>query len=263
MKVTISLGQIDVIEGEPDKNLAAVRKMTARAASRKSDAIIFPELWSSGFDLAHAERYAAPVDQGIFKQTAELARRFGLHIVGSNLATDGEGRFTNTAVVYSPTGENLGAYEKIHLFGPMGEKRYLAAGMKAVLVELPWCKAGLAICYDLRFPELFSGFGEAGAKLILLPAQWPEPRIEHWHTLIRARAIENQLFVAACNRVGVTGKSRFPGHSLIVDPMGEILVEGGEDEQLLTAEIDLNRVETARSLFDINEDRRLDSYRNF
>jgi len=130
------------------------------------------------------------------------------------------------------------------------------------MADLPWGRTGIAICYDLRFPELIRTYGVAGASLILIPAEWPYPRIEHWRTLIQARAIENQLFVAACNRVGVSGNTRFLGHSMIVNPMGDFIVEGGEDETLLTASIDLDQVEQVRSLFNVNNDRRPEVYKN-
>jgi predicted amidohydrolase len=119
---------------------------------------------------------------------------------------------------------------------------------------------GLTICYDLRFPELFRRYALAGAKLIFVPAEWPHPRLMHWQTLLRARAIENQLFVVACNRVGVVGKTHFCGHSAVIDPWGETIVEGDESEMLLTAEIDLGLVDDVRQRIPIFADRRPEIY---
>ena len=110
--------------------------------------------------------------------------------------------------------------------------------------------------YDLRFPELFRRYALADCVLTFLPAEWPHPRLEHWQTLLRARAIENQMFIVACNRVGQSNDTGFCGHSCIIDPWGEVLVEGGEEEALLTMEIDLEKVTAVRRTIPIFNDRR-------
>jgi len=262
MKITVSLGQMDVILGDTERNLDTVKQMTAEASRRGSDLIVFPELWASGYDLENKESYATSIDQGVFAETADLARQYGVHIVGSNLSIDDQGRCGNTAVLFGPSGRILGLYTKVHLFGPMQEDTHLVPGEALELADLPWGKTGFAICYDLRFPELFRAYGSAGASLILLPAEWPYPRIAHWRTLIQARAIENQLFVAACNRVGDSGDAKFFGHSMIVGPVGEIIIEGGMEEMLLTASIELDQIEQSRSLFNILGDRRPEVYKD-
>jgi predicted amidohydrolase len=154
----------------------------------------------------------------------------------------------------------LGEYSKVHLYRLMDEDKYLTAGDRPTVIDLPWGAAGLAICYDLRFPELFRKYALAGARMVILPAEWPRPRLAHWRTLLRARAIENQMFVIACNRVGETPGDHFPGHSAIVDPWGKAIVEGAEGEELLTAEIDLEEVIRFRELIPVFEDRRPDLY---
>ena len=126
--------------------------------------------------------------------------------------------------------------------------------------ELPWGCAGLAICYDLRFPELFRRYALEGARLMILPAAWPHPRRMHWRTLLRSRAIENQCFVAACNRVGTADDVSFFGSSAVIDPWGETLIEGGETEALLTVRIDLDTVEATRAKIPIFADRRPELY---
>jgi predicted amidohydrolase len=142
----------------------------------------------------------------------------------------------------------------------MDEDKYLTAGDEGAIVGLPWGAAGLAVCYDLRFPELFRKYALEGANMVLLPAEWPAPRLAHWRTLLRARAIENQMFVIACNSVGVTEKVQFPGHSAIIDPWGNTIIEGAEDESLLTAEIDLEEVDKFRNKIPVFDDRRPDVY---
>ncbi len=261
MKLTLSLGQIDVQLGVPAANLTAVQEMTAAAASQGSDIIIFPELWPTGYDLEHAAHYATPVDTGLFATIAALAQAHGIAILGSCLSDLGGGRIGNTAVYFDHTGHSLGSYSKIHLFRLMEEEQYLAAGDGRTLLETSWGKMGLAICYDLRFPELFRAYALDGAQLIFLPSEWPHPRLAHWQILLRARAIENQMFVVACNRVGESKGSQFFGHSCIIDPWGETVIEGGETAELLTATIDLSQVTAVRTKIPVFQDRRPETYR--
>jgi len=143
----------------------------------------------------------------------------------------------------------------------MQEDRYLAAGDQPALCEgTPWGTTALAICYDLRFPELFRTYALAGARLVLLPAQWPAPRNDHWRTLLRARAIENQCVVAGCNRVGADHNNFFGGASAVIGPWGELLVEGSDRAALLVAEVNFDAVEEARRRIPILSDRRPECY---
>jgi omega-amidase len=259
MKLRVSLGQMNVALGQPGENLQKVRAMTAEAQRRGSELVIFPELWSTGYDLEHVDQYATPVDQGIFAQTAALARESSLYILGSLLERSDRG-YRNTAVIFSPEGRLVGQYSKVHLFKPMGEDTYLVAGDEAPLFDLPWGRSALAICYDLRFPELFRRYALGGARVVFLVAEWPLPRLGHWLTLLPARAIENQFFVVACNRVGESGEWSFFGHSGVYDPSGELIAGAADEEILVTADLDLDLVDRARQAVTIFEDRREDVY---
>ena len=259
MELTISLAQIDIALGQPQVNLAKVREWTAEASRRGSDVVLFPELWSTGYDLENAEQYATRLDEGLFAELATLARENAIHICGSLLCVE-DGRYHNTAPLFSPAGKCLGHYSKIHLFRLMDEDRYLAAGQAVPVFDLPWGKSAIAICYDLRFPELFRRYALAGVRIIFLPAEWPHPRLEHWRALLQARAIENQLFIAACNRVGENKGERFFGHSAIYDPWGRLVIEAGEDEMLLTVSVDMALVEEVRQAIPIFADRRPELY---
>jgi predicted amidohydrolase len=260
MEFKISLGQMDVKFGDPAANFATVTRMTEEARQRGSDLILFPELWSTAYDLTRASTYASSLDAGVFADLSALARRTGIYVLGSTLSLLGENQFGNTLTVFAPDGTLLADYSKIHLFRLMDEHQHLTAGDKPVLVDLPFGRAGLAICYDLRFPELFRGYALAGAEMTFLPAEWPHPRLNHWQTLVRARAIENQMFVFACNRVGRDASNEFFGHSMAVDPWGEILAEGGEGEELITLTVDLSKVQEARRKIPILQDRRPEVY---
>ena len=256
MGLKISLAQMDVVLGKPDENLAKARDMAERAARQCSDIIIFPELWSTGYDLENAAAYSTPTHKGIFAEMASLAREYSIHVSGSCLSLLESGQFGNTAVFLNPDGKILGEYTKTHLFGLMDEHKYLSAGDRLIIVDTPWGKAGLAICYDLRFPELFRSYALAGARIVFLPAEWPHPRLAHWEILLRARAIENQMYIVACNRVGVSKNTHFCGHSCIISPWGEMVIEAGEDEEILTAEIDVDKVDQVRARIPVFADRR-------
>ena len=255
MELIISLAQMDIVLGQPEANFARVRELAAEAKRRGSDILVLPELWATGYDLENAAKHASGTEEGLFAWTAALAREHGLYIVGSLLEARG-GRCHNTAHIFSPSGELVGLYRKIHLFAPMGEDRYLSAGDDAPLFDLPWGRSALALCYDLRFPELFRRYTLAGARIVFVPAEWPHPRLAHWRTLLAARAIENQVFVVACNRVG----GEFCGHSAVYDPWGEAVAEAGQAEALLTAGINLDLVEEVRRRFPVLAGRRPELY---
>jgi predicted amidohydrolase len=254
-RLVVSLGQMDVKLGQPAINLARVQQWAAEAARQGADILVLPELWSTGYDLSRAADYATAVNTGIFAEVANLAKVHGIHILGSCLSLLGEGQYGNTAVLFNPAGELMGSYSKVHLFQLMNEHHYLTPGNGRCLVQTPWGESGLAICYDLRFPELFRAYALDGAKIVFLPAEWPYPRLAHWQTLLRARAIENQMVVVACNRVGTTGDTTFFGHSCIIDPWGEIVVEAGDTPALLTVTVDLDKVDEVRKQIPVFADR--------
>ncbi|MEX1019928.1 MAG: carbon-nitrogen family hydrolase [Litorilinea sp.] len=263
--VQISLVQMDCILGDPKENFARATPLIAEAAQQGSQLVVLPELWSTAYDLENAAAHASPLAQragerGWFGRLAGLARKNKIWLTGSLLEAQADGRYYNTMPIYGPDGRLKGVYRKIHLFRLMEEEIYLSPGQNTTLLELPWGKTGLAICYDLRFPEMFRQYALLGAQLILMPAEWPNPRREHWRTLIRARAIENQCFVAACNRVGSSKGAEFFGASAIVDPWGETLIEGGEQAEILTATIDLATVEAVRQRIPVFSDRRPELY---
>lgn len=260
MELTIALAQMDVRTAEPRVNLDAARDLVAQAREAAADLVLLPELWYQGYDLERAADWAVPLGDGPFAHMAALARESRLYLAGSVLERH-DGGISNTAALYDPEGTLLGAYRKVHLFRLMEEHHYLVPGQHAVLCPTPWGPTGLAICYDLRFPELFRAMAVAGAVLFLVPAQWPVRRIEAWSLLARGRAVENELYVATCNRVGTDGDVVFPGRSCVVDPWGAVLVEGDERSGLLLARADLREVAKARRYLTVYEDRRPEAYR--
>lgn len=259
MKLTISLAQIDVALGDPEANLKKAAAWTAEAARRGSELIVFPEMWTTGYDFDHIDALAAR-HEAVLAEIAALAKKHKLWLNGSMLTLNEEGRPTNTSILFDPSGEQAGLYRKIHLFGVMNEDQYLAPGRHMTTVETAWGQSGLAICYDLRFAEMFRSYALNGVNMVTLPAEWPQPRLAHWRTLLRARAIENQMFMIGVNRVGTDGTYEFFGHSAIIDPWGNAVVEGGDSELLLTATIETDMVTDVRKKIPVFNDRRPELY---
>jgi len=258
--LTISLAQMQIFPGETDRNRENFRQMLDEAAERQSELVVFPELWSTGYVLEQAQQHASALGAGIFEEMSAAAAERGMALVGSVLEKDGADA-TNSAAFFDADGALLGVYRKLHLFRLFDEHLYLQPGQTPLTLDLPWGKAGMAICYDLRFPELFRQYAiDAGAQLFIIPAEWPLARVQHWRALLIARAIENQCYVVACNAAGAAGETVMGGHSMIVDPWGEVLVEGGETPELLTAQIELALVPDVRGRIPIFEDVRRDVY---
>lgn len=260
MKLQLSLGQIDVRLGAVEENFDRVSAFTDEAARRGSRLVVFPELWSTAYDLENWPKHADALGQGMFERLGALARQHRIAVAGSILEAK-DGRAYNTLVVYGAGGDLEGLYRKVHLVPMLDEPRWLAAGDRLSLVEPEWGKTGLGICYDLRFPEMWRRYAVDGARLLLIPAEWPARRAEHWKTLLRARAIENQVYIAACNRVGESKGELFAGRSAVLDPWGDVVIEAGETaEALLSVEIDLSRVDEIRARIPVFAGRRSDLY---
>lgn len=263
-QVTFAVGQMDVKKGNPRVNWTKMQEMTARAKQQGAHMVIFPELWDAGFALDKSKELASPLNAGLFAQVVALSKQHTIFITGSMMEKRGLG-ICNCAPVVSPTSGIMGAYRKIHLFPLMQEDLYLTAGEAPLNISLPWGSTGFAICYDLRFPELFRRYALEGAKLVIIPCEWPEPRLEHYRTLLRARAIENGMYIIAVNRVGVdtddNGKeTRYFGHSSIIDPLGNIVFEAGSVEGVFSATIELDLVDEARKMIPALDNRRPETY---
>ncbi len=249
--------QFNVKQGDVDANLAYVREALGRAAGQGANLVVLPEMWSSGFSYRDLNQLALRTE-GIAAELLELSARHKLVIVGSMPEPNGDKVFNTIHV--ADNGKLAGVYRKIHLFSLLGEDRAFSGGDSWLLAETSLGKVGVIICYDLRFPELSRRLAVEGAQVICVPAQWPKPRQEHWRTLLRARAIENQLFVVACNACGIIGKLDFFGMSMIIDPKGELLGEAGESEGEVFASLDLQAMDDWRRQIPCFNDRRPECY---
>lgn len=258
-KLRLALVQMDVHAGEPDDNFDCLERLLAEAvaAGPKPDVIVVPEMWNTGYALDRIQELADPAGERTKAFVADFCRRHGVNVIAGSIAEKREhGGVTNTAYGFDREGREIVDYAKIHLFKLMDEHLHLEAGDRLGRFSLEGVPAGVMICYDIRFPELARRLALAGAKVLFVPAEWPHPRLHHWRTLLQARAIENQMYVVACNRVGVSGETHFFGHSMIVDPWGEIVAEAGEEETIVRAEIDLALTDEVRGRIPVFADRR-------
>jgi len=263
---TLALGLLQMTSGtEPEENRAALDAGVRDLAARGAQFIMTPEM--TGLLDGNRERLLSRVRTEAADETVALARRLAAELgvwllIGSQavLTENGEDRsgelLANRSFLIDAEGAVRARYDKIHLFDvdlPSGE-RYRESnsyrpGRQAVVADTPWGRLGLTICYDVRFPHLFRTLAQAGARMIAVPAAFTKVTGEaHWHTLLRARAIETGCFIVAPAQTGrhKDGRTTF-GHSLVIAPWGDVLADGGKEPGGLVAQIDLSLVDTARA----------------
>ena len=223
--------------------------------------IVLPELWPTGyFSFARYEGEAEPLDGPTVSALREFANAHHTYLLGGSFVERHADGIANCAVLIDRHGDVVLTYRKMHLFGYESEEAtLLTAGTAADVAAADIGGVAATTCYDLRFPELYRVLVDRGAEIVIIPAAWPAARIEHWRLLLRARAVENQVFVLGCNGVGPQGGAELGGHSMIVDPWGAVIAEaGGEGQEFLVADLDLERLKSIRTEFPVLEHRRID-----
>jgi len=243
----------------PAANLDDAARMIGEAKSAGADYVLTPEM-TNILAAKREQLFAVVVEEEKDASLAamrELARKFGIYVhIGSLAIRISNDRAANRSFLIDPKGDIAARYDKIHMFDvdladgeSYRESRNYRPGELAVLADLPWGRLGLTVCYDLRFPALFRALAEAGATMLAIPSAFTKQTGEaHWHVLMRSRAIENGSFVFAAAQGGKheNGRETY-GHSLVVDPWGRIIAEGGTEPGIVMAEIDLAEVAKARS----------------
>jgi predicted amidohydrolase len=235
-----------VIWGREKENIDRVMESIDDLPCGRVDMICLPELFTTGFDYDLLNGRDHVMTDEVLDALAGKARARSAYILAGTLPETDEGRVYNTLFVIDPSGKRIAYYRKMHLFPLMGEDGFFHPGETPLVFRTPEARIGVAVCYDLRFSSLFLKLALNGAQVIVVAAQFPAARIDHWDTLLRARAIENQLFVVGVNRTGEDPCNRFPGHSCIIDPLGKILAGGGEGEGWITGSIDIGEVDRVR-----------------
>jgi predicted amidohydrolase len=256
---------------DKDRNLEVAERLVRRAADNGADLVVLPEKFNCLGTPEHLEAGAEPLDGPTLRWAGDLARDLGVWLVaGSIVERSPDGRLRNASALVSPAGETVAAYRKIHLFDvEVDGKAYResdteAPGDEAVVADAGPLPLGLAVCYDLRFPELFRIMALRGARAFSLPAAFTVPTGRaHWEVLLRARAIENQAFVIAAGQAGShPGDHRSYGHSMIVDPWGIVLTAAADEaERVVVADIDLAAQDEVRASLPSLANRRPEAYR--
>lgn len=250
--------QFPTVPGEVAKNLAAVEGNIELIAETGCGLLVLPEMWSCAFPYRVLREMAKETPR-ILDRLAEWSSEHRMVIVGSLPVLDGESVF-NTSFVFDADGALAGSYRKVHLFSLNKEDLHFGRGTGALVCDTAVGRLGIQVCYDLRFPESSRELALKGAEILCFSAQWPTVRIDHWATLLRARAIENQLYVAGCNGCGVEGRLIYGGASAVVSPYGEVLAEGGREEAVVAASVDPQDILSFRTLIPCFEDRRPETY---
>lgn len=251
-------------------NLERAEALVARAATWGPDLIVLPELWTYLGPRKRHPEVAEPIPGETSELLGRLAARYGCWIVGGSYLerVEGQERAFNTSIVVSPDGEVTARYRKLHLFDVDVEGRSyresatMAPGSEAVVVTAGRVRLGLSICYDLRFPELYRRLADQGAQVVTVPSAFTlETGKDHWEVLLRARAIENQLFVVAAAQCGTSppGQTSY-GNSLVVDPWGTVLARAGYRETVVVADLDLGYQRQVREALPALRHRRLDLF---
>jgi predicted amidohydrolase len=247
--------QLRVIEESKEKALEHVSEMIRQC--RGADLILLPELWNIGFMSFDRYRSEAETQEGpTLALLCTLARELSCHLHTGSLVEKKNDRFYNSSFLSDPRGKILGSYQKIHLFTYQSqEAEILTPGTSITVIPTGFGNFGLATCYDLRFPELFRKMLDQRVEFFLIAAAWPAPRLEHWLLLNRTRALENLSCLISSNCAGMNRGTPFAGHSLVVDPMGQVIAEGNDEEGVVWAEVNRDIVLKARAEFPSLKDR--------
>ncbi|MGM0525342.1 MAG: carbon-nitrogen hydrolase family protein [Pseudomonadota bacterium] len=253
----------------PEKNLQSVEQQLKAIPEGRPQLVVLPEAFScfgagDRAQLAMAEPYGdGPVQQRL----SELARKYNVYLIGGTLPIYAGERFAAASICFGPDGKQLARYDKIHLFDvdvadntkQYRESKWTRPGEQVVTVDCGFAVVGMAVCYDVRFPELFKALREAGADIIVLPTAFTQVTGEaHWHTLVKARAIEQQVYMVAPAQFGEHENGRRTyGHSLIADPWGQIQAEKATGEGVISAEFDPAKVKQIRQQMPVAKQSRL------
>jgi predicted amidohydrolase len=258
--VRICSAQFSSIWEEPEKNLEKAGMFARHAAASGAALISFPEQFATGWD-PHPQKNIQDIRGSIVTALQEYAKEYGISILGSfRQANDPLPK--NTAVAIGRDGRILSTFAKMHLFSYGHEDEGSSPGTDLGMFTLDSLACGIAICYDLRFPDLFRLYAQRGVQAVFIPSAWPHIRTRHWELFIQARALENQMYIVGVNTTGQTPIESYSGDSMTADPHGTIISRANDAEQLNFIDLDPAVVDTTRRLFPVGQDRKDSLYRS-
>ena len=268
-KIRITMIQA-LLRGSAEERGARVGELVGQAAAQGTDLVTLPEIWNGPYQQDMFPSFAEPRFGPSWQLLSNLAAQYGIWLSGGSIAEREDGKVYNTAYVFDRSGNEVARHRKMHLFDinvtggqHFMESQTLSAGSQVTVFDTEFCKMGLCICYDARFPELFRLMVDGGAKLILVPAAFNMTTgPAHWELLFRQRAVDNQVFCVGTSPARDEAASyRAWGHSIVTDPWGRVVTQLEEGEALRTVELDLELADQIRAQLPLLAHRRKDVYR--
>jgi len=254
----VAVAQMDIKLGDKETNLKKTAEMASTASKQGADFVCLPEYLSTGSIPEQCSTLAEPIPGYTVDKLGAIAEENGIHIIASILEK-ADDRIYNTAILIDPGGKLLTKYRKIHLF--MDEQAYIAHGREYAVVDTKFGKVGLMICYDAVFPEVARRLALQNVGIIFMPANWPNPFLPQWRLATSARALDNQIWLVAANRIGTDNKFTYFGTSHIVNPYGGSVVECGDKEEVLVVQVDGKVTEEFKKIVNFLKDRQPGAYR--
>lgn len=259
MKNKVFVVQLEAIAGDIEKNIQKAEKLLEEVNCKDTDLIVFPELWTIGWDCPNFNKFSEELYSSKFcKFLKEIAVQYNANVIGgSSVLKKNNEKDRNTCLIFDRQGNLTAAYDKYHLFSHRGQSEgtYLEEGNTGLLVNTDIGKIGISICYDIRFPELFRKYAFNGADIMVNMAAWPSAFVDEYVTLSKARAIENQVyFISSCLTGKINESFYFSGNSQVCDYKGKIVSKLEKEEQVLYAEIDIDEMKQYRKQMPILKD---------
>ncbi|MBF7016637.1 carbon-nitrogen family hydrolase [Staphylococcus durrellii] len=261
--MNIKVFQLKIEPADVTYNEQNIKSWFNKHMQQNTDVVVLPEMWNNGYALSQLDILADTNLNRSYEFIKKLALQYNVDIVAGSVSNKRNGQVYNTAFTVLKDGTLVNVYDKVHLVPMLNEPAYLAPGEA---VPEPYklsngVQSTQIICYDLRFPELLRYPAAEGCEIAFYVAQWPQARLKHWQSLIQARAIENDMYVVGCNACGDDGNTQYAGHSMVVNPNGEILEEVSGTEKCITLSLDLDKVRQQRSAIPVFENRRKALYK--
>lgn len=268
MKLSILVVQNNAIIGNKNATIENIDMLLSKYRNKKFDLIVLPEVFSIGWNCSKfyesAENTTDSISLNFLKQ---IAMEFNSIVFGGSIIfKDNASKLTNTCAIISPKGEVITTYDKMHLFSHKGaeENKFIKSGEELKLLKYGDTRIATSICYDIRFPELYRCYSKNGAEILINMAAWSKTKPEHWEIMHKSRAIENQCYMIVANQTGKISSTEYNlGHSMVINPWGEIIAELHEEEGCLEVNIDTNTVKELRKNFPLLNDRRDKDFNNF
>ncbi|WP_331463374.1 carbon-nitrogen family hydrolase [Macrococcoides canis] len=251
--------QMEIIPGSPEENIEKIRRWIS-GLDESIEIVVLPEMWNTSYVLDELNEIADEDGSREIHALQEMAKRFHVHIIGGSIAVKSQERIFNRNVVINRDGEVVHQYDKVHLVPMLDEPKYLTAGNHIQSFTLDGIKMGVIICYDLRFPEISRKLALEGIEVLFVVAEWPASRMDAFNKLLYARAIENQVYVIACNNIGYCREEKFGGQSKVINPLGTLVESLETDETTLTISVDLDYSKEVKSSIPVMDSRRPELY---